>query len=167
MIRTAVDFLGYLGCWWAAILGAAHGLWWAGPAAAVSYLVIHLGFLDPTREAGRRVILGTAVGLLVEQGNMMAGVTAYSPPTALAPAWMVGLWAAFSATAGLSMAWLRGKPILAAVLGAVAGPLTFMAGARLGALTLGPWATPVLALEWALATAWLTRGRGRTPSVSA
>jgi hypothetical protein len=164
VIRTVVDFLGYMACWWAAILGAANGLWWPGPAVAVSYLVIHLGFLDPTREAGRRVVLGTVVGIVVEQGNMMAGVTAFAGSPPVAPPWMIGLWAAFSATAGLSMAWLRGRTVLAAVLGGVAGPLTFMAGARMGALTLGPWATPVLAVEWALATAWLTKSRGQTPS---
>lgn len=163
MIRTVVDFLGYLACWWAAILGAAKGYGWAGPAVAVSYLVIHLGFLDRSPEARRRVLLGTVLGAFVEQGNLMAGVTAYAGSPAWAPLWMIGLWAAFSATAGLSMSWLRGKAVLAAVLGAAAGPLTFMAGERLGALTLGPWAMAILAVEWAAATAWLTGSYGIVP----
>jgi hypothetical protein len=160
VIRTAVDFLGYMACWWAAILGAAHGRPWAGPAAALVYLFLHLKWIDPTPAAGRRVVWGTVAGCLVEQGNLMVGVTAYAGAPFFAPAWMVGLWAAFFATSGVSMAWLRGRVVLAAILGAVAGPLTFMAGERLGALILGPWAPAALAVEWAVATAWLAR-RGR------
>ena len=160
MIRTIADFLGYLACWWAAILGAANGHAWAGPAVALPYLFVHLKWIDPSPAAGRRVVWGTVAGCLVEQGNRMLGVTAYAGDPVFAPAWMVGLWAAFAATSGVSMAWLRGKVVLAAILGAVAGPLTFMAGERLGALTLGPWAAAALAVEWAVATAWLARKPG-------
>ena len=155
MIRTVADFLGYMACWWAAILGAAHGAAWAGPAVALPYLFVPLKWIDPTPAAGRRVVWGTVVGCIVEQANLMLGVTAYGGDSPFAPAWMVGLWAAFAATSGVSMAWLRGKLVLAATLGAIAGPVAYAGGERLGALTLGPWAMAALAAEWAAATAWL------------
>jgi hypothetical protein len=68
------------------------------------------------------------------------------------------LWAwlrCFQRSSDSSARWLAGRPALAALLGAVGGPLSFAAGARMGAVGVGP--TPaltwgVLALEYALAT---------------
>lgn len=54
------------------------------------------------------------------------------------------------------MAWLQGKNVLAAALGAIAGPLCYEAGVRLGAAS---WLSPeaqvfaliYLAIVWAIA----------------
>ena len=54
----------------------------------------------------------------------------------LATPWMVALWPNFATTFHTSLSWLAGRYALAAGLGAVGGPLSYYAGARLGALTL-------------------------------
>ena len=75
------------------------------------------------------------------------------------PAWMIALWVAFAATLSTSMAWIREKPALAVLFGAVGGPLAYEAGRRLGAVELGPNGLAAVAAEWALATpllGWLS-----------
>jgi hypothetical protein len=67
---------------------------------------------------------------------------------------MVALWMLFATTLSSSMAWLAGRHRLAAVLGAVCGPLSYAAGARLGAIELPPHALASfagIALVWGLA----------------
>jgi hypothetical protein len=46
------------------------------------------------------------------------------------------MWIAFATTLNVSMRWLRGRPELALLFGAVGGPLAFYAGERLGAVTV-------------------------------
>jgi hypothetical protein len=68
--------------------------------------------------------------------------------------WMAGLWVNLALTLDASMAWLRGRYALAAVAGAVSGPLAYAAGERLGAAVLGPSfgsAMLVVAVEWVVA----------------
>lgn len=64
---------------------------------------------------------------------------------------MIALWPNFATTLHSSLRWLAGHYIVAALLGAVAGPLSYYAGAQLGALTLHP----TLAVSMiALAVVW-------------
>ena len=62
------------------------------------------------------------------------------------------MWMLFACTLRYAFGWLYGKPLLAALLGAVGGPAAFWAGQRLGAVSFHP--TPglslgVLAIVWA------------------
>jgi len=52
------------------------------------------------------------------------------------------------------MSWMQGRFALAAVAGAIGGPLAYFAGERAGAAVLGPThasAFVVIAAEWAVA----------------
>lgn len=53
------------------------------------------------------------------------------------------------------MSWLRGKPALGSVLGAICGPLSYEAGIRMGAASWGSGAQILgfclIALVWAVA----------------
>jgi hypothetical protein len=77
------------------------------------------------------------------------------PSTYLSPFWMWTLWALVASTINSSLAWLQGRPLLGAFLGAIAGPLSYEAGIRMGA---GAWGSGgqvgglvLLALAWAIA----------------
>ena len=75
---------------------------------------------------------------------------------------MICLWLNFAATLNVSMAWLRGRYILAAAFGAVGGPLAYYSGARLGATEALPTTTGMLllAIGWGIMTpllVWLAR----------
>jgi hypothetical protein len=75
---------------------------------------------------------------------------------------MVCLWLNFAATLNVSMAWLRGRFLLAALFGAIGGPLAYYSGAKLGATEALPTSTGMLllAIGWGIMTpllVWLAR----------
>jgi Protein of unknown function (DUF2878) len=60
------------------------------------------------------------------------------------------MWVLFASTLNVSLRWLRGRWTLAALLGAMAGPLAYYGGAKLGGVVISE---PVLAFT-ALAIGW-------------
>jgi hypothetical protein len=123
--------------WFAVVFGAARG------APAWSALCIfcavawHLGVAErPAREA---MLVGIAclMGFTVETMHLLSGHVSF-PASAgsherLAPYWLVGMWGLLAICLNVSMRWLRGRWWLAAVLGALAGPISFSSGVKLGA----------------------------------
>ena len=77
------------------------------------------------------------------------------PVSFLSPIWMWTLWLLVGTTINGSLSWLRGRPILGAVLGGLCGPLSYEAGIRMGA---GSWGSGgqamgliLLGVVWAIA----------------
>jgi len=140
--------------WFACVAGAGRGRLWLGPTVAA---VLVIGHLLLTRDRIREATLTLTIGLFgfaVDTLQASAGLYAFtgtSVPPWLCPPWMVALWMLFATTLNSSMAWLAGRHRLAAVLGAVCGPLSYAAGARLGAIELHPSALVSLA---GIATVW-------------
>ena len=75
------------------------------------------------------------------------------------PPWMIGLWLNFAATLNQSLGWLHGRPLLAALFGAIGGPLAYYGGARLGATETLPGieGMVLLAIGWGVMTPLLFR----------
>jgi hypothetical protein len=102
-------------------------------------LPILLWHLRAAVRPGREVLLLVAagvLGLVLDSALVLAGRLAFAEGVlvpGLAPYWMVTLWVLFATTFNRSLRWLRGLLPLAALLGAVGGPLAYLAGARLGA----------------------------------
>ena len=159
-MQPVASFIAFQLFWFAAVLGAAAGSLWAGPAALVPLVVLHVLWL-PREARGRELVTLAGVGLvgtLMDTGLHAANLTSY-PGTAavwdvtLVPPWITSLWIAFATQRQTSLRWLRGRPLLAAVLGAVGGPLSWRAGVALGAAGMGepPLATWVaLAIQYGL-----------------
>lgn len=152
-------------CWFACVVGAAQGVPWAGPLAVALFLALQwsLGGLTPHQ---RRVVLASMViGFGLDSALAAWGWYRFltNPPGVWwSPAWMVALWANFALALPVALAWLRRRLLLSALLGAVAGPISYLAGERLGAIVLSPGALWVLALMWALVLpflVWLTHLR--------
>ena len=87
----------------------------------------------------------------------LEGLLAFPPQAVLgwpSTAWMVALWVLQAAILGGVMSWMRGRFLLASVVGAIGGPLAYLAGERMGAAVLGPSQAVALAaigVEWAFA----------------
>lgn len=60
------------------------------------------------------------------------------------------MWMLFATTLNRSMGWLKGKLMLATVLGGIAGPMSYIAGQKLGGMQ---FVEPVAALVF-LAVGW-------------
>jgi hypothetical protein len=143
--------------WFACVLGAAHGWATAGTAAGIGLWVLHLGLSRDRATEAKVAAACLGVGLVADslQGATGRLVFAGSPWPGLAPPWVLTLWLLIAATLRGALSWLSGRYGLAAVLGAVAGPLAYVAGERLGAATFGAprWLSVLsLAVEWGLAT---------------
>jgi hypothetical protein len=146
-----INFAAYQLAWFAVILAAARGHAWLGTAAALLVTVAHLWM---RREALDFRLVGVAavLGLVIDTTLAATGLVHYASAGSLpiAPHWMLALWLAFATTLNHSLRWLMRRPIAAAMAGAVFGPLAYLAGERLGALTVPSPATalPMLAVSW-------------------
>ncbi len=142
--------------WFAAVLGAARGLFWLGPATILVVALIHLS-LAAERSRVALVLLVTAlVGILFD--STLVALQVFSPvrdamPSPLSPLWMVALWVNFATTFTRSLAWLRNRYLLAGLFGALGGPAAYYGGAKLGAMTELPGSTGlfILAIAWGMA----------------
>lgn len=152
-----VNFLLFQLGWFACVLGAAHGMPWPGVAVAAAVIACHAWrAAAPLRELSL-VLLALVAGGLFESTLVAAGLMHYQGGVLLpgtAPVWMLSLWGVFATTLNVSMRWLHGRPALAALLGALGGPLAYLSGARLGAVRLAPGhrTVIVLAIGWAALT---------------
>jgi hypothetical protein len=140
--------------WLACVLGAGYGKPYLGPVVVVVLVGVYLALRPhPVNELG--FLLTVAIlGTMVDSLLATTGILSYKSQSAswMAPVWISALWMNFATTIRVSMKWLDGHPVLAALIGAVAGPLAYYAGSRLGAIELTQPKTSlaVLAIVWAL-----------------
>jgi hypothetical protein len=123
--------------WLAAVLGAARGLPWLGLAAAAVAVAWHLARAPRALPELGLLALALAVGAVFETALVQAGLLRFETESLVAgsaPLWMMALWAVFATTLNVSLRLLRGRPVVAALFGAVGAPLAYYAGGRLGAL---------------------------------
>lgn len=125
--------------WFACVESAARGSPWMGMVYAIAAVAAHLSH---TRRAGleaRLLVAAVLIGAIWESVLVASGLLSYPngilvPGTA--PYWILGLWALFAIQLNVLFVWLKGRWVLAAFLGALAGPLSFRAGAALGAVKI-------------------------------
>lgn len=150
-----LNLVGFQAGWLACVLGAAHGLPWVGPVVVATLFAVHLAVrpnpLAEVRLGGAAAMLGLAADLLLVSSGAI-DFPAHARQGWPLPLWMPALWLNFAMTLGSSLGWLRGRYAAAASLGAVGGPVSYYAGARLGAITVAPGGLWAIALEWLLAT---------------
>jgi hypothetical protein len=160
MTQALVSFVAFQLCWFACVGGAARGVPWVGPLAVAAYVATHLYVTPAGRERtgqGWLLALAGGAGYAADSVLVLSGVLTFPPHAVLgwpSTIWMVALWVLQAATLRGMMPWIRGRFTLAAVVGAIGGPLAYLAGERMGAAALGPThaaALTVIAVEWALA----------------
>lgn len=160
------QLLGFQAVWWAWALGIPAGLMWPGVLISLVFLGLH-GLWRPQAQADRRAV-GCAVlagavmdSLLMQTGLLTFAMGNPAPLADLQPGWMALLWACLGCTVHHSLAWLKGRVVLAAGLSAVSGVLSYEGAARLGALALPQpmlaWA--LLAVFWAAFLPWVQHPR--------
>jgi hypothetical protein len=148
--------------WFATVLGAANGLPWLGLIVALAIVAMHLRSSRRPAVEARLLLAALALGLVFDSLLLSTGWIAYPNglwAPGLAPYWIITLWALFATTLNVSLRWLRGRDTLAVLFGAVGGPLSYLAGARLGAMTFVDTVPAVVALAvgWGALMPVLTR----------
>lgn len=154
-MNTLINVIAFKVGWVSAVAGSANGLPIAGPIVILVAIAIHLKLvLEPAREFSL-VLLTGIIGFCADSILVSAGWLTYANGTfiaGLAPYWILAMWMLFATTLNVAFRWLQDRLLLAAVLGAISGPASYFAGAKIGAVVLVEPFAALLALSigWAV-----------------
>jgi len=159
-MKNLTNFILFQAGWFACVLSVAHGQPWWGPTAALVALAVHLLFVSRTDWRGeiRFVMIAGLFGIALDSTMSGLGVMSWTQPDQpawLCPPWLLALWMVFPTSIGHSLGWMDRRPWLAASFGLVGGPLTYLAGTKLGAVYMpGTWsifpALLAMGVAWAI-----------------
>jgi len=157
-----LNFLAFQIGWLSSVYGGAQQMPWLGPIAVAIALTLHFRVAKwPLAELA--LILSCAlIGCFFDSALVAFGWVQYSSGVFsefAAPYWIITMWMLFATTLNVSMRWMRGKNWLAALFGLIGGPLTYLAGQKLGGIILVDQfaALVALGLGWAVMMPLLMR----------
>ncbi|GLQ45960.1 membrane protein [Dyella lipolytica] len=152
----------YEAVWFCTVSGAGHGLAWPGVLAAAVFVTWRLFVSRHVAVECRLLAVSLVLGAAMETFWVRAGWITYTATWSLlpAPAWILALWACFAFTILPLFGYLQSRPWLAALFGAIGGPLSYAAASDgwHAAHVISPsWhAWCALAVGWGLALPLLT-----------
>jgi hypothetical protein len=155
-MRLFLNALGFQTAWWACIAGVGHGLEIPAILYGLALAGLHVRFAAQPRQEIKLALIALAIGLAVDTLLQATSVVVFYGWSLafLSPFWLWLLWVLFAMTLNASLGFLQAKPLwLSSALGLVFGPLTYYAGAQLGAASLetSPIHITALALTWMIA----------------
>ena len=141
--------------WFSSVVGGAREMPWLGPLAVLVALMIHCRAARNMTEEVLLILSCAIIGAVFDSFLVASGWVTYKVglfSDHLAPYWIITMWMLFATTLNVSMRWLRGKPWLAALFGAVGGPISYLTGEELGGIVLINQSAALLALAigWAI-----------------
>ncbi len=153
--KRVVSFLAYQAAWVACVQWAGQGRLTWGLLAVAALMALNLVLASDRRATIALALIAGIVGLVVDTSLGLLGVFSFS----FAPPWIVALWMAFGSILPAFLSWLAGRYVWAAVLGAVAAPISYYGGVRLGAVEMpNPlFSLAAIALAWAAVMPLLLR----------
>jgi hypothetical protein len=169
-LKIWANFIAYEAVWFATIYSAGRDRTLPGVLAAVVFACMQLTVSRQRAADFRLIAVAVLVGMVLDGLLAVTGVVEYSStppavPLGGAPLWILTLWASFALTLNHSLRWLRGRPLIGAVLGAIGGPMAYLSSSRLsGAVEFAApeWrALLCLAFGWSLAISLLAYLAGR------
>jgi len=165
-LKIGFNAVGFQSAWWLTVGGLVMGYPLLGPLAMTLYMITdHLTLTKKAQSEIRLILsamlLGTIADTLFNVSGLISYAGGYSVAPFLAPLWITLMWGGFAATLNHSLSWIKPKPILGFIMGAIFGPLSYMAGAKFDALQFNMDMTLsliILGLFWGIsipALVWL------------
>lgn len=133
-------------CWFSAILGE-----WYLALIPLLVMFVHIVIL---KTPGLFLLLALSlIGMCFDSIYHFLGVYQFESNTAVIPflnlpLWLAVLWLAFCMTLPISLVWMLRKPYLFVIGCSILGPLSYLAGRRLGVLEFSDSNLWFLILEW-------------------
>jgi len=148
--------------WFACVMTAASNQPLMGAVISMFILVSHVLMSKQYKQEIRIIVIAMLIGLLWDSLIVSAGWITYTSGMLsdfMAPYWIVLMWALFATTLNYSLSWMKSRLLLSAVFGAVAGPLAYYAGMKLGAVEFVNEVNALVALSigWAIFTPLLLK----------
>ena len=154
--------------WFACAVGAANGTPSYGVAVAAMLLALNILVAEDALHEARVIVTVGAIGFAIDTMLAWTGILVFDPrtsnPSWLCPIWLVAIWMMFGSTLTASLAWLALRTAIAAIVGAIVGPLSYLAAAKMGALAIPGRVAPrvaILAIVWAVVLPGLLRFANR------
>ncbi len=123
--------------WLSSVIGGAQQLPWLGPLAMLIVVAVHL---YRSEQPERELVLVLSCGFIGAMfDSVLVAMAWVTYPSGLfvdsmAPYWIISMWMLFATTLNVSLRWMRGRYLLALAMGAVAGPLAYIGGEKLGGI---------------------------------
>lgn len=153
--QIAVNFILFQLGWFSCVLMAARGLPDTGIVIALLLVGVQLFLADNRKNLLILLFIVTLIGSAWDSVMTSFNILVFNTGmivSFLAPGWIIAMWLMFSTTLNVSFRWLYGRYWLAMLLGAIFGPVTYQAGAAMGAVVIPDnlLANSVIAAGWAL-----------------
>ena len=150
-----INFAAFQVGWLSSVIGGAQQLPWLGPAVVLAAIGIHLVRAQQPSSELMLILSCGLIGTFFDSALVAAGWVTYPSgmiSESLAPYWIITMWMLFATTINLSMRFLRGRPVIAAVFGLVGGPMAYYAGHKIGGIVFVNEfaALTTLAVGWAV-----------------
>lgn len=152
-LNKILNFILLQTVWFALVVGVVYQHIWLGLGFFVAFVVWQLHPVNRSQSDIRLALTLAVLGLALDSLWLQLGLISYEmqwPYSFLAPVWILMLWIAFGLTVNHSLAWIFEYKTMGVLMGAIGGPLSYVAAQKFGAVTLNE---PVVALT-ALAIGW-------------
>ncbi len=148
--------------WFSSVIGGAQQMPWLGPVIVFAAIGIHFYFASQWLREAMLILSCALIGAVFDSVLVASNWVEYPSgliSASLAPYWIVTMWMLFGTTLNVSMRWLRGRELVAAAFGLLGGPLSYLAGQKLGGISLVDElaALTALGLGWAVIMPLLLR----------
>lgn len=138
-MNRILNAVGFQSAWWVLVVSAGLGLDRAALVYAVALACAHVYWSQNRRRECKIAALVMFIGTVLDSTLQASGVIRFNGWAVgpLSPMWLWMLWLLFGMTLNSSLAFLKTRPlVLSAALGALLGPMNYIAGAQLGAASL-------------------------------
>ena len=156
MTSKVINFIFFQLVWFICIIGAATNETHAAVAFSLLIILFHLYLTKDKKNELKILLLASILGFLFDGFLLKNELVLYANhgwSYSITPLWIIVLWMGFAITLNSSLSWLKKKIKLSVLLGAIGGPLAYLAGEKLNAVTiLSPNAIIVIAIGWGIIT---------------
>lgn len=147
-VFTITNALLFQAGWFVCIL---CGSFWAG-IFTLAAIIFHFVISRQRRDDAVAVLIAIALGLVHDSLLLHSGYIRFVESAYLPPLWLVCLWALLGITLNHSLVWIYSRPLWSALLGAIAAPLSYLAGVSLSS---AEWSSPLVEVLPIIAILWL------------
>lgn len=148
-MHKIINALLFQAIWFSAVL-----VGWYLAVVPLLALLLHGIFKEAGQHAYRFILLFACAGIALDTLMFQLGWFRSPHPDVLQlagmPLWLMCMWPAFGLTLGSSLSWWRQWPKTFKCACALAGPLSYFAGMRLGALDIAVQGFISLACIWSV-----------------
>ena len=156
MTSKIINFLLFQLVWFVCILGAAKNATHAAVAFSLLIILFHFYLTKYKTSELKILLLASIIGFLFDGFLLKSELVLYADhgwSYSVTPLWIIILWMGFAITLNSSLSWLKKKLNLSILFGAIGGPLAYLAGEKLGAVTLlTSDALIIISTGWAIIT---------------